>query len=1044
MASQTRVVFRLALAWILWACAGSAVALDPALDISQYAHTAWKIRDGFAKGPVTAFAQTPDGYLWLGTEFGLLRFDGVRNVPWQPPAGMSLPDRWVRSLLVARDGTLWIGTWRGLASWNGSNLVTYPRFDGSSINALAEGHDGTVWVGGDTQHVGLLCAIRGGSTECDAEDGSLTGINSLYEDSNGALWVALANRLWRWKPGPPVPYSLPGNIPGLRALSETASGEILIVTAQGVQRVVDGNVKPFPPLFTSRHLRPIQPFRDRDGAIWVGTQDGGLLHLHQGHLDVFGHTDGLSGDLIIGLFEDREGNVWVATADGVDRFRPSPAVTYSTKQGVQGVGASVLADQDGSIWLSTGRGLYRWRDARISAYRARGTNPVAASGDAGEAPTTDQLAVTGLPGVEGSLFQDSRGRLWLASPSGFGYLEDGRFVSVSGVPAGYIDGIAEDRERYLWIAHRNAGLLRLSPELKVIQQIPWTSIGQSARYRLAVDPVHAGLWVGFASGGIVHLIDGQVRASYSVREGLGKGSVNDLRVGADGTIWAATDGGLSRLKDGRIATLNKNSGLPCDLVDSTIDGGDTSVWLYTECGLLRVERADLDTLAVAVEQAKAPQRIRTMVLDSSDGVSGVGSHSSFTPHIAKGRDGKIWFKTADGVTVVDPRNLHINNLPPPVRVERAVADRKTYEASGELRLPPLVRDLQIDYTALSLVAPEKNRFRYRLEGRDTDWQDAGNRRQAFYTDLDPGQYRFRVIASNNSGVWNEQGATLDFSIAPAYWQTNWFRALCVAALVAVLWALYRLRVHQLARQFNLTLETRVNERTRIARDLHDTLLQSFHGLLLRFQTAKDLLPHRAAEAEQVLGSAIDQAAEAITEGRDAVQGLRASTVEGNELGAAIRALGDELAAEQGGGDVTLGVEVQGTPHNLHPIVRDEVFRIAGEALRNAFRHAQAKEIEVELRYDERSLSLRVRDDGKGIDAEVLSLGGREGHFGLSGMRERARQVGGKLTVWSGLGDGTEVELSIPASRAYAASPADTTWRMRLARRLQGEIEPGGP
>jgi len=277
-----------------------------------------------------------------------------------------------------------------------------------------------------------------------------------------------------------------------------------------------------------------------------------------------------------------------------------------------------------------------------------------------------------------------------------------------------------------------------------------------------------------------------------------------------------------------------------------------------------------------------------------------------------------------------------------------------------------------------------------------------------------------MTASNDSGVWNEAGTSLDFSIAPAYYQATWFRLTALAAFATLLPALYRLRLRQLSRQFSATLEARVSERTRIARELHDTLLQSFHGLLLRFQTVLEMMP--GGQPKQLLASTIDQAAEAITEGRDAVQGLRSSVAESNDLAEAIRALGEQLAADQDGEDrLMLGVEVQGVPRPLHPIVRDDVFRIAGEALRNAFRHAGAKRIEVELRYDERGLCLRVRDDGKGIDPEVLNQGGREGHFGLHGMRERARLIGGKLAVWSAAGSGTEIDLSIPAMQAYASS-----------------------
>jgi signal transduction histidine kinase len=332
---------------------------------------------------------------------------------------------------------------------------------------------------------------------------------------------------------------------------------------------------------------------------------------------------------------------------------------------------------------------------------------------------------------------------------------------------------------------------------------------------------------------------------------------------------------------------------------------------------------------------------------------------------------------------------------------------------------------------MSFSVPQKVRFRYILEGHDTVWQDPGDRRQAYYTDLTPGKYRFRVIASNNDGVWNEAGATLDFSIAPAWYQTNWFRVSCVSAFGLLLWALYRFRLRQVAYQFNMRLEERVSERTRIARDLHDTLLQSFHGLLLRFQMVSQLLP--AGEAKQRLDGAIDQAAEAITEGRDAVQGLRSSTVETNDLAVAIRTIGEELAADETNqSSAVFEVEVEGTPRNLHPILRDEVYRLAGEALRNAFQHAQARRIEVEIRYDQKQFRLRVRDDGKGIDPKVLGGEGREGHYGLHGMRERAKLVGGKMSVWSKRDSGTEVELSIPASTAYATAEPRRSW---LAEKL---------
>jgi len=328
--------------------------------------------------------------------------------------------------------------------------------------------------------------------------------------------------------------------------------------------------------------------------------------------------------------------------------------------------------------------------------------------------------------------------------------------------------------------------------------------------------------------------------------------------------------------------------------------------------------------------------------------------------------------------------------------------------------------------------PQKVKFRYRLDGYEPDWHDAGTRRQAFYTDLPPGKYSFGVIASNSDGVWNENAATLNFYIAPAYYQTTWFRALCAIFLMALAWAVYQLRVRQLHQQFDMTLEARVGERTRIARDLHDTLLQSFHGLLLRFQTAFQLLPERPMEAKKKLGSAIEQAAEAITEGRDAVQGLRASTAESNDLALAISTVGQELGTDSANHRPSFRVAVEGEARNLHPILRDEIYRIAAEALRNAFRHSHAQQVEVEVRYDNEQFRLRVRDDGKGIDPAVLSGQGREGHYGLAGMRERATLVGGQLVVWSEVDAGTEVELRVPASTAYATARKGS-WFSRKAK-----------
>jgi len=436
---------------------------------------------------------------------------------------------------------------------------------------------------------------------------------------------------------------------------------------------------------------------------------------------------------------------------------------------------------------------------------------------------------------------------------------------------------------------------------------------------------------------------------------------------------------------------------------------------------VRVARTELDAWI-----ADPKHRIETTLWDAADGV-GLASTSPayFNPPVAKSTDGKLWFLGGEGASVVDPHHLAFNKIPPPVHIERIIADHKSYwqnlpdQAVSHLRLPARVRDLTIDYSALSLAAPEKIHFKYKLEGQDSDWREVINDREVQYSNLRPWHYRFRVIATNNSGVWNEQGDALEFSIAPAYYQTIWFRTVCVTAFAGLLWAAYQWRVRQMHHDFAMTLEARIDERIRIARDLHDTLLQSFHGLLLRFQTVSILLPERPIEAKEKLDSAIEQAAGAITEGRDAVQGLRASTVEGNDLARSISTLGEELENDSSNHrPLTFRVAVEGQARDFHPIVRDEIYKIAAEALHNAFHHAQAKQVEVEIRYDD-EFRLRVRDDGKGIDAAVLSSHGLEGHYGLRGMRERATLIKGKLAVWSEVNEGTEVELRVPASAAYS-------------------------
>jgi len=502
----------------------------------------------------------------------------------------------------------------------------------------------------------------------------------------------------------------------------------------------------------------------------------------------------------------------------------------------------------------------------------------------------------------------------------------------------------------------------------LVQEIPWSKLEHTDHASVLIfDALRGGLWLGFFLGGVAYLKDNNIQALYTAEDGLAEGRVSDLIQDQDGTLWIATEGGLSRLRRGSITTLTSKNGLPCDAVHWLREDNAGAFWLYTPCGLVRIARAELDALATAVDQHVNTNRtIAVTIFNSSDGVKSIATGNHFNPQVAKSIDGRFWFTTLEGVSTLDPGHLPVNNLPPPVRIEQFLADRQVYDATSDTRLglPPLIRDLQIDYTALSLVAPEKIRFRYMLEGRDTVWQEAGNRRVAVYTDLPHGNYRFRVMACNNSGVWNEAGTFVDFSIAPAYYQTTWFRVLFVAGVLLVFTALYRLRVRQVAGQVRARLEERVEERERIARDLHDTLLQSVQGLILRFDAvAQQIPPDQPAYSD--LESTLNRADEVLAEGRDRVRNLRTNSVPFGDLPAAFQNVVEEISQ---GRDVTFKAVVEGNVRELHPVVREEAYCIGREALINALTHSEGRHVEVEIAYKLQMFLLRVRDDGRGFDS----------------------------------------------------------------------------
>jgi PAS domain S-box-containing protein len=746
----------------------------------HYAHRSWTNQNSALKSSVRTIAQTTDGYLWLGTDSGLIRFDGVRMVPWTPPPGQELPGG-VWRMVGARDGTLWFATTGGLASWKNGRLTQYPVLSGFFVSVLLEDRDGTVWASGgwgDARGKGKLCALRNGIATCyDDNEGLGNGVSSLYEDASGGLWAGTATGLWHWKPGPPIRYAA-DVIPWSMTEGENSSG--ITFSADGmVRQIAAGKITNYPlpgapsPL-TARFLH-----RDHHGALWIGTSRG-LLYSYQSTTRLITRSDGLSSDEVGEIFEDHEGTIWICTSEGLDSFRELPFSSLSKREGLSSDSfRDVLAASDGSIWIGTHTGLDRREDGHIRVYGAR-TDP-------------------GLPGDDiGTLFEDERARIWVQAYPRVEIFEAGRFRAVPSVPPGTITSMASDHQGGLWLQllgnPNDYGLVHLV-DGKVIEKVPWKALGGGPGAGLVVEP-DGGVWTGLFIGGIAYFRGGQIRHLQLSGQDTGSRRVFNLSRAPDGALWVAGEQGLSRIANGRVSTLTTANGLPCNVVHWIMEDDVSSYWLLTSCGLLRVARSDLDAWITDPNR-----KIQPTIFDSADGIPLRDMLLPWRPHVTKSLDGRIWFVNVSKVSVIDPSHIAVNTLPPPVHIEQITADGKPVQETGRgLHLPALIRSVAIEYTALSLVAPERVRFRYKLEGQDPDWSEITSDRKVQYSNLAPRNYRFRVIASNNSGLWNETGDTLEFSVDPAYYQTGWFRALCVAVFLVLLWVLYQLRFQQLKSQ----------------------------------------------------------------------------------------------------------------------------------------------------------------------------------------------------------------------------------------------------
>ena len=971
-------------------------ALDPGRSISQYVHAQWGADRGFLGGTIYAMAQSADGFLWIGTDHGLVRFNGYsfeliqRPIPGLPPIGR------VRGLKLDADGNLWIRL-------EGANMLIYRdgRFDDAfarlgvpmnTYTAMALDGSRKVVVSGLG---GMALRVGSGHVEALADSQQTPGtVISIAGTLDGRLWMGTRdNGLFLVQPGRGVEQVKAFRYTKINALAADKSIGLWIGTDHGIRFLTrEGAVRDNLPAWT-HSLQVLTIVPDREGNLWVGT-DRGLMRISADGQAVLRSEATWQSHPVTAVFEDKEGSLWFGGEAGLERLQDGVFTTYGPREGlpVEPMGP-IYASQLGEVWFAPlSGGIYRMKDHRVEPIKVDGLDhdiiySIHGDGDTiwigrqhggltairvhgSELTARTYTAANGL--AQGSIYAVHRARggaLWAGTVSaGVSVLRDGHFQSFTaadGLSSNAINSIAEGPDDTIYLA---------TPR--------------------GLDAFLENRW-----------------QHWTEQNGLPPGELRTCFADAEGVLWIAASGGLAKLDRGRMSIVRELPMVLREPISGITEDQLDYLWLLTTDHLVRVNRRAL--LAGALHAGD---------IETFDGAGGLsGAHEVRRERLlVSSSSGELWVAAGNGIARAEPRLTLRDSVPLHVRLESIISGADRLSPEGAVSIHPGSGSLTFQFVSDSLFAPDQVRFRYKLDNADAEWSEPVDLRQVSYNNLGPGTYRFRVVASRDGSMWNNPESSVTVTLERAFWQTWWFRT--AIALVAVLLILFvgHLRRVRLARQLQIGFQERLAERTRIAQELHDTLLQSFQGLMLRFQTVDNMLPGRASDAKRVLEDALDRADGALLESREAIQNLRSLSAISSNLAQAINGLMEE-ALEQGDGFTErpgYSVVVEGTPRKLNPWVNSEIQRIAGESIRNSLQHARARHVEAEITYGDTRLRLRLRDDGVGIDPAVLQTGNRVGHWGLIGMRERARSIGARFEMWSRPGAGTELELDVPARVAY--------------------------
>jgi signal transduction histidine kinase/ligand-binding sensor domain-containing protein len=984
-------------------------ALDPLTALAQYGFQSWQTDSGLPQNTVHALVQGRDGFLWIATEGGLVRFDGVEFAVLTHANTPGLPGDLIDGLMEDASGTLWISTsgglarmrdgrvaaiggptqvWRtfqdaggkvwaltasGLFRVDGDRMMRVPlNADLTENSTMVQGADGVLWLG--TQE-GLLRAGPDGTFHAEGASGEVT---ALAVDESGRGWAVLLSSVEMCSAGGDCHrVAIPGAAGSAHALVRGALGRMWVGTDGGLFEV-------------THEIRQVGPtarvdflFCDRQGAVWAGTAQG-MMRVEQDW-----DTELMrGGELYLAAMEDREGDLWLGTeSGGLQVLRDRKFSTLTAADGLTDEYVLALAQApNGHVAAGTrSGGLNVFRDGQfhpLTTAQGLSSNVV--------------LALAAAPD----------GDVWVGTPDGLDLLHEGSvarvFTTADGLADDFVRSLYVDRGGALWIGTRH-GLSQYESG----RFTTWTALDGlgSDLVGAMIEDRDGSLWIG-TLGGLTRFRGGKF-TNYTTKDGLSSNVVTALHADTDGTLWIGTnDGGLNRMRDGRIASLRMSS-LP-ERVTGILEDGAGCVWLSSTSGVYRVEREGLDR----VTDGRAGPSPEVMRFGVADGMRISEGSSGGHPAALRLADGELWFATLKGIARVDPGHMTVNRVPPMAALERVVVDDVPLARITALKVAPGHSHYEFDYAGLSFVAPQKVEYRYQLEGFDPAWVNAGTRRAAYYTNLPHGRYTFRVLARNNDGVWSDAAATAELTIEPRFYQTLWFEALAALALVGLAWAAWQRRLRGVERQYEAVL----GERTRIAREIHDTLAQGFVAVSVQLELIAQLMQSSVEAARQQLAQARSMVKNSLEDARISIWELRSQTAEHEGLAARLLKLADEVIA-RGGSRARVQMQVSGTYRPLEPAVERETMRIAREAVTNAVRHGDPQNLLLRLEFDEGQFGMEIRDDGRGFAGAPAD--GATGHFGLTGMRERAQSLGGSLTVESRAEEGTKVRLEVPLGKEMA-------------------------